>query len=183
MVTAGTVQADVTGTFSAMSAQVILQARNTSTSPWYTVAAQTFHESRYRYELGLAGSRQYRVLVASVQEEPWAYFAGYSQVGAMTVQMNGWSSLTENSGRRGQTVRTHLQVRPKIDVKVRLERWNGKTWTTVGPVQVDDGNGYAYLKGVTPGRVAYRYYIPSGWIKGMWYAAKYTPNFFVTTVA
>jgi hypothetical protein len=63
----------VTGTYMPAEErrQVVLQARNSSTSPWYVVASDTFSGGKYSFDLGTGGSRQYRVAVPNT-----SYYSG-----------------------------------------------------------------------------------------------------------
>jgi hypothetical protein len=174
----------ITGSFAGYSAPIYLQARNTATSPWYTVASRIASSGTFRFELGAAGSRQYRVLVANHQEsESRAYFGSYSPTVAMTVQINPYNvSWIPNVVRRGQTAMAGMFHSPAPTGTVILQRWTGKTWSVVGPVHTASGYARGYVKGAAPGRVAYRYYLPAVTVNGMWYAAAYSPNFVLTTV-
>ncbi len=174
----------ITGTFGGDSAQVILQARNTATSPWYVVASQMNYEGSYRFGLGAVGSRQYRVQVPNRADEfsSTVYFGGFSQTQAMTVQNNAWSVRWEPAVvKRGQTSMASMAHSPAAVYSVILQRWTGMTWSTVGPVKAASGYARGYVKGGAPGRVAYRYYLPATTVKGLRYAAAYSPNFVLTT--
>ena len=177
-------QARITGTFAPGNAQIVLQARNTPTSAWYAVASRHFWDNKYSFELGYAGSRQYRVAMTNTVDDFWGsgWFGGYSKVGAMTVQITAHAGFSNFELRPGQTTIAQLSMAPAIVGKAILQRWNGKVWSTVGPVPIANGFGRGYIRGAALGRVAYRYYLPSGWVKGMWYAATYTPTFAITTV-
>ncbi|WP_344182223.1 hypothetical protein [Kribbella lupini] len=174
----------ITGTFAGDSAQVILQARNTATSPWYVVASQMNYEGTYRLGLGAVGSRQYRVQVPNRVNEfsNVVHFGGFSQTQAMTVQNNAWSVRWEPAAvKRGQTAMAAMSHSPAAVYSVILQRWTGTTWSTVGPVKAASGSARGYVKGGALGRVAYRYYLPATTVKGLWYAAAYSPNFVLTT--
>jgi len=125
----------ITGTYTPSSErrQVVLQARNSSTSPWYVVRSYNFSGGKFEFDLGTAGTRQ--------------------------------------------TNEARLAVAPGINTTATLQRWNGKTWTAVGPVKVTNGKGVAYIRTTTRGRVAYRYYVPASTYGGLRFAAAYTPTF------
>ncbi|WP_133797853.1 hypothetical protein [Kribbella caucasensis] len=164
-VLADTSQNRISGT-AAYGVRVILQARNSASSPWYTVGWETFLHDWYAFDLRAAGSRQYRVQVPNTKAGIWAYFGGYSPVVSTTVQIRASAHFWASEIRVGQTSRAALSMSPYLVGHARLERWNGKTWTLVGPVPIANGYGWGYIRGTTPGRVAYRYYVPSGYTSG-----------------
>lgn len=177
-------QPAITGTFGGKTAPIYLQARNTATSAWYTVASQQSYNGTFKFELGAVGSRQYRVLVPNHLDanSGAAYFGNYSPTVAMTVQANPWSvGFNPGTVRRGQTSMAAMFHSPAAVYSVILQRWTGTTWSTVGPVKTASGYARGYVKGAAPGRVAYRYYLPATTVKGLWYAAAYSPNFVLTT--
>jgi hypothetical protein len=178
-------QPTITGTYAGRNAPVYLQARKTATSPWYTVASQQRSDGTFRFSLGASGSRQYRVLVPNrVDSDGTGYFGSYSPTVATTVQVNSWGALwTPATIRRGQMATAELSHSPVCSYTVILQRWTGKTWSTVGPVRTDGGVARGFVKGAAPGRVAYRYYLPAVAVNGYWYAAAYSANFVLSTTA
>jgi hypothetical protein len=63
-----------------------------------------------------------------------------------------------------------------------LQRYVGTAWTTVGSVQFTNGLGNGYVRSTTtPGRVSYRYYVPTATVAGGTYLAAYSPTFVLTT--
>jgi hypothetical protein len=72
-----------------------------------------------------------------------------------------------------------LNAYPAVNTTAALRRWNGKAWTTVGPVQVRNGRGTGAVVPARPGRVAYRYCLPTSTFRGLRVEAAYTPNFVV----
>lgn len=182
-VVASSAQAKITGTFASPKAQIVLQARNSSTSPWYVVASQTCYDGKYEFDLGAAGSRQYRVAMPNTPVDHFAYFGGYSPIVSTTVQISPYSAFFSNATiRRGESGQARLYMSPSIVGKAILQRWNGKTWITVGSVAIANGMGVGYVRSTTPGRVAYRYYVPSATLKGLSYAAAYSRTFVLTTI-
>ncbi|TWD79840.1 hypothetical protein FB561_0906 [Kribbella amoyensis] len=181
-VRADTSQNTVRGTFTGSGHdKVILQARNSATSPWYTVGWQNFTNNQYAFDMRAAGSRQYRVQLPNTVKGERAFFGGYSPVVSTTVQTSVGANFWNPTIRVGQTSRAAVYMRPYLVGHARLERWNGKTWTLVGPVPIANGLGFGYIRGATPGRVAYRYYIPAGTLNGQWFAAAYSTTFVLTT--
>lgn len=180
-----TSQPAITGTTAAGDAPVYLQARNTATSPWYTVSSQRSFNGTFRFPLGASGSRQYRVFTPNYVEEPsrTAYFGSYSPTVATTVQVNPWSArFTTATVRRGQTATAEVRHSPTCNYAIVLQRWTGKTWSTVGFVRTQSGVGRGYVKSAAVGRVAYRYYLPAVTVNGYKYAAAYSANFVLTTI-
>ncbi|GAA1556394.1 hypothetical protein [Kribbella lupini] len=173
---------EVTGTLDGADArQVILQARNSSTSPWYVVKANSFNSEYYFGFLGPA-PRQYRVQVPNVAAPTRVWFGGFSPITVSVVQLRTQGAFRASQLKRGQTGEAHVDVGPAADTTAVLQRWSGKTWTTVGPVAVRGGHGVGYVRAVTVGRVAYRYYVPATVYRGATYQAAYSPNFVLTTI-
>jgi hypothetical protein len=177
-------QAKITGTFEPAQAQVVLQARNSATSPWYVVASKLFQSQRFEFGLGASGSRQYRVALPTIRDDAKSegWFGGYSQVVATTMQQAGRASWAQPVVQRGATAKAPLVITPGLTSKAVLQRWTGTTWATVGSVSVTNGRGEGVIRVTTPGRVAYRYYLPAASLNGLPYAAAYTPNFVLTTL-
>ena len=171
----------ITGTFTPTDEQrqVVLQARNSPTSPWYVVSSDTTSGGDFAFYLGTAGTRQYRVAIPNTvyYNGGAAYFGSSSAAAKSTTQLRTiggfwWTQITA-----GWTNEARLRVEPGVNTTATLQRWNGKTWTTVGPVKVKNGTGTGYIKTPKPGRTAYRYYVPAVMHGGLYYAASYTPTF------
>jgi hypothetical protein len=96
--------------------------------------------------------------------------------------VDAFAAFRASTIRRGQLGEARLSVSPAAATTAVLQRWNGTTWTTVGPVAVRAGQGVGYVRGATAGRVAYRFYVPASVYRGATYAAAYTPNFVLTTL-
>jgi hypothetical protein len=112
-----------------------------------------------------------------------AYFGSYSAAVATTVQVNPWGArFTSATVRRGQTATAEVRHSPTCNYAIVLQRWTGKTWSTVGYVRTEGGVGRGYVKSATVGRVAYRYYLPALTLNGYKYAAAYSANFVLTTI-
>jgi hypothetical protein len=180
-----TSQPAITGTVAARTAPVYLQARNTATSPWYTASSQQAVNGTFRFPLGASGSRHYRVLAPNYTDGAGiGYFGSYSAAVATTVQVNPYGArFTPATVRRGQTATAEVRHSPTCSYTVILQRWTGKTWSTVGPVRTNLGGARGYVKGAAVGRVAYRYYFPALTLNGYKYAAAYSANFVLTTTS
>ncbi|ONI68408.1 hypothetical protein BWI15_36050 [Kribbella sp. ALI-6-A] len=159
--------------------QVVLQARNSQTSPWYVVSAGQFSQGRFAFALGTGGSRQYRVTT-----QPLSYLNGSRiSYGASTIAVSSTTQLRAGAHFRsaqvpvGQTNEARLDVAPKVSTTATLQRWSGTTWTTVGPVAVRNGYGVGRIVTAKPSRVAYRYYVPATTYGGLRFAAAYTETF------
>jgi hypothetical protein len=83
----------------------------------------------------------------------------------------------------GAEARAELLTNPAITGKVSLQRWNGKTWIVVRDVAITNGRAVGTFPARQPGRVAYRYYVPSRTFNGLFVAATYSPNFVLTTTS
>lgn len=180
-----TEQFAITGRFAGRSSLVYLQARNSATSAWYTAATQEASNGTFRFPLGTSGSRHYRVLLPNHLDHGGvsAYFGSYSQAVATTVQVNTWGArFTPATVRRGQTATAELTHSPYCNYAIVLQRWTGKAWSTVGYVRTESGRARGFVKGAAPGRVTYRYYLPSVVLNGYHYAAAYSANFVLTTI-
>ena len=171
----------VTGTYTPADEkrQVVLQARNSSTSPWYVLASTNFTGGKFSYDLGTGGSRQYRVAIPNTSEYggSLASFGAYSTPTASTTQLRPLGYFWYVQIYAGWTNPARLQVSPAVNTTATLQRWNGKIWTTVGPVKITNGYGYANIRTASPSRVAYRYYVPASTYGGLRFAAAYTPTF------
>jgi hypothetical protein len=161
--------------------RVILEARNTPTSAWYTVTSRVNTAGSYRYTFQTAPSRQYRVQVQNAVAGSKVWFGGYSAIGTSNVQHKVLASFATPTIKRGETARARLQVLPAHNGTATLQRYVGSAWTTVGPVQFTNGLGNGYVRSTTPGRVSYRYYVPAATIAGGTYQAAYSPTFVLTT--
>jgi hypothetical protein len=126
-------------------------------------------------------SRQYRVQVPNAVVGSKVWYGGYSAVGTNNVQHKVKASFPTPTVKRGETARATVQVFPGHNGTATLQRYVGTTWTTVGPVQFTNGLGDGYVRSTTPGRVSYRYYVPTAIIAGGTYQAAYSPTFVLTT--
>ncbi len=179
-----TSQPAITGTVAARNAPVYLQARNSATSAWYTASSQQAVNGAFKFLLGASGSRHYRVLAPNYTDGAGiAYFGSYSATVATTVQVNPWGArFTSATVRRGQTATAEVHHSPTCNYAIVLQRWTGKTWSTVGYVRTERGVGRGYVKSAAAGRVAYRYYLPALTLNGYKYAAAYSQQFVLTTI-
>jgi hypothetical protein len=176
----------ITGTVVSTAPQhrtLVLQARNSTTSPWYTVKNSWTKGEIWVDIAPGSGTRQYRLWVANYAENGDAYFGGYSAPVTMTVQQKAIAT-PQWSGRvnLGWTIPLFVDVQPLVNGKAVLQRWNGKAWTTVGNVAVKNGYGTGYVKATALGRVAFRYYVPAHTWRGLPVAATYSQQFVVTTI-
>lgn len=171
----------ITGTFSTTAGEprlVVLQARNSSTSPWYVVRSYAFRGGKFEFTLGTAGTRQYRVAIPNaMQYGSVAWFGAYSAAATSTTRLRTLGYFWYTAIYAGWTNQARLRVEPGVNTTAILQRWNGKTWTTVGSVKVTNGYGVGYIRTTTRGRVAYRYYVPASTYGGLRFAAAYTPTF------
>jgi hypothetical protein len=106
-----------------------------------------------------------------------ASFGAYTAPAASTTQLRALAGFSWTQITVGWTNEALLSVAPGINTTATLQRWNGKTWTTVGPVKVTNGHGVGYIRTASPSRVAYRYYVPASTYGGLYFAAAYTPTF------
>lgn len=178
--------ARVTGTYtpSTESRPVALQARNSSTSPWYVVASAVFRGGKFGFQLGTGGSRQYRVVTPTATYSAGAviaYGASTAPV-ASTTQLRVSGFFTGDPIIAGMRNTAGVYVYPGVNTTAQLQRWNGKAWSAVGPVAVKAGTGYGSVLATKPGRTAYRFYVPASSSGGAWFAAAYT-NTFVNNVS
>ncbi|GAB2554820.1 hypothetical protein [Kribbella endophytica] len=171
----------VTGTYTPAGErrQIVLQARNSSTSPWYTVSSSTFTGGKFSFPFGTGGSRQYRVVAPTV-----SFYAGaLIAYGATTATVASTTQLGVSGFFSWTAIGTYMRnptgvyVYPQVSTTATLQRWNGKAWTTVGPVQVKAGTGWGSIVATKVGRTAYRYYVPAAMSGGTRFAAAYTNTF------
>jgi hypothetical protein len=175
--------AKISGTVAAttVSRQLVLQARNSPTSPWYVVTYGYVSGSFY-FEVSGAGTRQYRLALVSQATKDTAYFGGYSAPVTMTVQQKAKATPASSRVYLGLTRPVWIDVAPAVNGSAVLQRWNGKTWVTVSTVAVKDGFGTGTVHGTTLGSAAYRYYVPAHAWRGLSVAATYTQQFVMTTI-
>jgi hypothetical protein len=171
----------ITGTFTPADEQrqVVLQARNSSASPWYVVGSETNSGGKFEFYLGTAGTRQYRVAIPNsvYYNGGAAYFGTSSAAAKSTTQLQTTGYFWWTQIYAGWTNEARLRVAPGVNTTATLQRWNGKTWITVGPVKVKNGIGTCYIRATKASRTAYRYYVPATMHGGLYYAASYTSTF------
>lgn len=169
------------GTFAGTGARpVILQARNTPTSPWYVVGTRTFSAGEYYFSLQNSAPRQYRVQVPNTAGSKFVWFGGYSSVITSQVQLNVNLGIPYPTVRRGELGTMTLTVYPLAPLTAVLQRWNGKAWTTVGPVKAEAGTAYGYVRHPVPSKYSYRYYVPTTVYRGATYLAAYSQTAVLT---
>jgi hypothetical protein len=159
---------------------VILQARNTPSSPWYVVGTRTFNGGEYLFSLQNSAPRQYRVQVPNTAGGKFVWFGAYSPVVTSQVQLNVNLGIPYPTVRRGDVGTMTLTVYPLAATTAVLQRWNGKAWTTVGPVKADAGTAYGYVRHPVPGKYSYRYYVPATVYRGATYLAAYSQTAVLT---
>jgi hypothetical protein len=172
---------NLSGMFAGTGARpVILQARNTPTSPWYVVGSRTFSGGQYLFSLQNSAPRQYRVQVPNTAGGKFVWFGGYSPVVTSQVQLNVNLGIPYPTIKRGGYGTMTLTVYPLAATTAVLQRWNGKAWTTVGPVKADAGTAYGYVRHPAPGKYSYRYYVPATVYRGATYLAAYSQTAVLT---
>lgn len=173
---------DLTGKLVGTDARTVnLQARNSPTSPWYVVTSRLNTTGSYIYTFQHTPSRQYRVEVPNRSSGNRVWYGGYSPIGTNNVQHKVNASFPTPTVKRGETARATLGVLPGHNGTATLQRYVGTAWTTVGSVQFTNGLGDGYVRSTTPGRVSYRYYVPTATVAGGTYQAAYSPTFVLTT--
>jgi len=173
----------VTGTYTPAEEQrqIVLQARNTSTSAWYTVSSAKFSNGQFSFPFGTGGSRQYRVVAPATWYGSSLAYQAVTPTTSSTTQLDVWGYFASPQIGTYDRNTAGLYVYPPANTTATLQRWNGNTWTTVGPVQVKNGTGKGYIIAPKAGRTAYRYYVPATMYGGARFAAAYT-NTFVNNV-
>jgi hypothetical protein len=166
----------VTGTYTPAyeQRQIALQARNTSTSAWYTVSSAKFSNGKFSFPFGAGGSRQYRVVAPATWYGSSLAYQAITPTTSSTTQLDVFGFFTSPQVGTYDRNTAGVYIYPQANTTATLQRWNGKTWTTVGPVQVKNGTGKGYIIAPKPGRTAYRYYIPATMYGGARFAAAYT---------
>ncbi len=173
----------ITGTYAPADGQrqIVLQARNTSTSAWYTVSSGKFSNGKFSFPFGTGGSRQYRVVAPATWLGNTLLYQAVSPTAASTTQLDVYGFFVSSQIYTYDRNTAGVYVYPRANTSATLQRWNGKAWTTVGPVAVNSGTGKGYIIAPKAGRTAYRYYVPATMYGGTRFAAAYT-NTFVNTV-
>lgn len=175
--------ATISGTVAAtqVSRQLVLQARNTSTSPWYVITSD-YVTSNFSFYVSGAGTRQYRLALVNQATKDTAYFGGYSAPATMTVQQKAKATPESAHVYLGLNRTVWLDVQPQVTGNTVLQRWNGKTWVSVSNLPIKNGFGTGSVHGSTLGGTAYRYYIPAHTWRGLPVAAAYSQQFTITTI-
>ncbi|GAB3816861.1 hypothetical protein [Kribbella italica] len=173
----------ITGTYAPAydQRQIVLQARNTSTSAWYTVSSGKFSAGKFSFPFGTGGSRQCRVVAPATWSGNRLVYQGVSATAASTTQLDVFGFFVSPQIGTYDRNTAGVYVYPQANTTATLQRWNGKAWTTVGPVAVKKGTGKGYIIAPKAGRTAYRYYVPATLYGGTRFAAAYT-NTFVNNV-
>jgi hypothetical protein len=163
--------------------QVVLQARNSATSAWYVVGTTVGTTAgSYTFRVTNRGTRQYRVLTASFLSGAQIWYGGSTAPATLTTAHRVTSAnFYTPTIKRGQTATADLNVDPRFTGRVDLQRWSGTTWVHVKDVLINSGFARGQFVSTTPGRVAYRYYVPTTTVNGLPVAAVYSPNFVLTT--
>jgi hypothetical protein len=176
-------ESSVTGTYTPAyeDRQIVLQARNSSTSAWYTVSSRTFRDGKFSFPFGTGGSRQYRVVAPATWYGSSLAYQAITPTTSSTTQLDVFGFFVSSQIGTYDRNTAGVYVYPQANATATLQRWNGKTWTTVGPVQVKNGTGKGYIIAPKAGRTAYRYYVPTTVYGGTRFAAAYT-NTFVNNV-
>jgi hypothetical protein len=166
--------------------RVILQARNSATSPWYVVASDVATADGNFTFVFPARSREYRIAMANSITKATdftVFVGGYTAPVKTVAYQRVYALFTTPTVKVGQTSNVHVQLNvflPKA--LVALQRWNGKTWVFVQNITLTNNVGWAKVTAKTPGYSAYRIYSPNVTKDGMLVAAAYSPNFTLTTV-
>jgi hypothetical protein len=159
-------------------ARVTLQARNTTTSPWYAVASGDSSSQEYQFNLPSVGTRQYRIAVANAPGfDLHAFFGGYSAPVTTTVQQKTTMVVDNYGVVRNYEAWGTLYVKPAVTGTVALQRWNGKTWVFVKNTALKTGVADFRMSSPTVGTFVYRYYVPAHTNNGLPVAAAYSTNF------
>ena len=150
-------------------ATVVLQARDTATSPWYTVGSQqvptgadvTLRPTGY-------WTREFRIIIPThvrlgVSNSPHAPAVVYSSTSVPftgTVKAKTYSAkFLDNTATYGQKVTAYIKVAPTTIAKATLQRWNGTSWTSVKYVYLTNGQGSYTFTSTTRGTTTWRFWI------------------------
>jgi hypothetical protein len=170
---------------------VVLQARNSPTSPWYAVTTMMAPTETGNYSFSvLARSREYRIAVPGHSRtegngfDEWTLlYGGYSALMKSVAYQRVYGKFTTPKIRVGQTASAQAMLSVSVPTSVvALQRWNGKTWVFVQNITLKNNVGYAKVTSKTAGVATYRMYSPNLTKDGMLVAAAYSPNFTLTTV-
>jgi hypothetical protein len=170
----------ITGTLAdtAAARPVVLQARNSPTSPWYVVSTQWVRLT-YRFQVPAPGTREYRVAVPNASGGLGVSYGATSAAVKTTTQNYIRHAEVSAPPGRPDIATFELFVDPRATFTAYLQRWNGKAWVAVANVALRQGFG-SYVLYATPGRVAYRFYVPATKSNGLPTAAIYTNNLVFT---
>jgi hypothetical protein len=172
----------ITGTVAdtAAARPVVLQARNSPTSPWYVVSTQSVRLT-YRFQVPAPGTREYRVVVPNASGGLGvSYGATSAAVKTTTQNYIRHAEVATTPVTRSYYADFELYVDPRATFTAHLQRWNGKAWVAVGNIALRQGYGQYVFRTTTPGRFVYRFYVPATKSNGLPTAATYTNNLVLT---
>ncbi|QNE19300.1 hypothetical protein F1D05_16980 [Kribbella qitaiheensis] len=171
--------------------RVVLQARNSPTSPWYVVTYDvgSYEDGSFSFSF-LAMTREYRIAMANsftrsgADRGDWSmFYGGYSAPMKTVAFQRVYGVFTTPTIKVGQTSNVHVQLNVFLPTGlVALQRWNGKTWVFVQNIALKDNVGWAKVTGKAVGSSTYRIYSPNVIKDGMLVAAAYSPNFVLSVI-
>jgi hypothetical protein len=151
------------------SRTVVLQARASSTSPWYVVGStRSTSTGAFTISPPTWGTRQYRIVVPDVYTDAQGLGVGVVSSAVTTVARPKVSaSFADSTAYYGQKVTARVNITPSADVRTTLQRWDGTAWRNLKWVYTGKGAGSFTFSAVQRGKVSYRFVVPaftwSGW--------------------
>jgi hypothetical protein len=164
---------------------LILQARDSSTSPWYEVTRtyQDLGDPGFRFTFNSPGTRSYRVIAPTRRNTCCTIQFGTTTASARSGARYRvvTARFGDSSASYGQRVAAYVQMYPALSVRSILERWDGTAWVGVKYVYTDGGTGKYSFTANTRGTTAYRFVIPTAMYNGRAFVTTTTPTFVLTT--
>jgi hypothetical protein len=164
---------------------VVLQARNTTGSPWYVVGSvqsQTF--GRFRFDPIARGTREYRIVVPDqLGNASYGFAFGIGAIGPAATTLTRprvLASFADPTLKLGQPARARISVSPAVNVRTTLQRWDGTAWRDLKWVYLTSGWGDYTFAATQRGSYAYRFLVPSFTYGGLPLTWQVSPTFVLT---
>jgi hypothetical protein len=162
---------------------VALQARNTSTSPWYVVAnLRTTTGGQYAFTQNNPGAREYRTVVPNTGGTPSATYGSTtaSKLVTATTRVMSAKFITPVI-KYGTKPQAYLWVDPANTQKAALQFKNASgVWQGVSYKTLYAGKGLLQFPWNRRGVTQFRWYVPASTHNGLPVAAVYTGGFKLT---
>ncbi|TDU84295.1 hypothetical protein EV138_6766 [Kribbella voronezhensis] len=161
---------------------VVLQARATTASAWYTVGStKTDAVGNFKISPPTLGSRQYRIVVPDFFNHEGFGYGLVSNTVTTAARPRVSGRFLDPTAGYGQKVTAHVAIAPPASVPSTLQRWDGTAWRNLKYVQLTKGAGNYTFTATQRGRVAYRFLVPAFTYAGRSLTWQVSNTFVLTT--